>query len=49
MKMVKGGKCLVTEDYLTLGARHTMYTTHVSQKCTLGTYMILLTKVTPII
>ena len=38
---------MVTEGDLTLGDGHTMqYTDHVSQKCTLETYMTLLTNVT---
>ena len=41
---------MVTEDDVTLGAGHTIqYADHVSQKCTLETYIILLTHVTPII
>ena len=47
--MVNRDKYLVTEDDWTLGVGHTMqYTGHVSQKCTLETYMILLTNVIPI-
>ena len=45
---VKGTKCIVTEDGLTLSAGHTtQYTDHVSQKCTLKPHMILLINVTP--
>ena len=48
--MVNRDKYLVTEDDWTLGVGHTMqYTGHVSQKCTLETYVTLLTNVTPII
>ena len=44
--MVKWGKYVVTEDGLTLGGGHTIpYTDHVPHKCTLETYMILLTNV----
>ena len=40
---------MAKEDDLTLGGGHTMqYTDHVSQKCPLDTYMVLLTNVTPI-
>ena len=40
---------MVTEDDVTLGAGHTIqYADHVSQKCTLETYIILLTHVTPL-
>ena len=40
---------MVTEDGLTLGGEHTMQCTdHVSLKCTLETYVILLTNVTPV-
>ena len=43
---MKGTKYLVMED-LTLGGGHTMqYTDAVSQKCTLETYIFLLTNVT---
>ena len=48
---VKGKRAepAVTEGDLTLAGRHAMqYTGHVSQKCTLETYIILLTNVTPI-
>ena len=46
--MVKGVKYLVTEDDLTLGGGHTMQCIdHVSQKCILEIYIILLTNVTP--
>ena len=45
----KGAKYMVTEDDLTLESGHTMqYTDHVSQKCTLETYVILLINITPI-
>ena len=45
---VKEAEYLVTEDNLTLDGRHTMqHTERVSQKCTLETYMILLTNVDP--
>ena len=38
-----------TEDDLTWGGGHTtQYTDHVSQNCTLETYMILLTNITSI-
>ena len=38
---------MVTDGDVTLGGGHTMqYTNHVSQKCTLETYIILLTNVT---
>ena len=47
--MVKGAKYMVMEDDLTLGGGHTMqYTDHVSQKCALELYIILLTNITPI-
>ena len=36
------------EHDLTLGGGHTKYTDHVSQKCTLETYTIVLISVTPI-
>ena len=40
---------MVTKDELSLGGGHTVrYTEHVTQKCTLETYIILLTNVTPI-
>ena len=40
---------MVMKGDLILGGEHTMQCTdHVSQKCTLETYMILLTNVTPI-
>ena len=40
---------MVTEDDLTLGGGYTMqYTAHVLWKCTLETYIILLTNVTSI-
>ena len=40
---------MVTENDLALGGGHTMqYTDHVTQKCTLETYIILLNNVTPI-
>ena len=40
---------MVTEDGLTLGGGHALQCTyHVSQKCALETYMILLTNVSPI-
>ena len=43
----KGGQNMVTQGDLTLGGEHTMqYTDDVSQNCTLGTYIILLTNVT---
>lgn len=43
---VKGGKYIGTADDLTLGDRHTMQLTgYVSQKCTLETYVILLTPI----
>ena len=39
----------MTEEGLILGGRHTMqYTDHVPQNCTLETYMVLLSNVTPI-
>ena len=40
---------MVMEGDLTLGDGHTMQCTHVPQKCTVGTYIILLTaNVTPV-
>ena len=40
---------MVTEEDMTLGGGHTLqYTDHVSQNCTLETYIILLTNATPI-
>ena len=46
---MKGTKYRVKEDDLTLGGGHTMqYTGHVSQKCTLEIYIILLTNGTTI-
>ena len=40
---------MVTEEDFTLGDGHTMQNTHdVLQKCTLATYIILLTNVIPI-
>ena len=47
--MRKGTMYMAISDDLTLGGGHTVqYTGHVSQKCTLETYIILLTNVTPI-
>ena len=44
----KGVKHRVPEDDQTLGGGHTMpYTDHVSQRCTLEAYMIILTYVHP--
>ena len=41
---------MVKEDGVTLGGGHIVqYTDHVSQKCTVETYMILVTNVTTII
>ena len=49
MVKVKGHKYMVMEEDLTLGGGHTMqYTDHILNKCTLDTYMILLTNVTTI-
>ena len=46
---VKGVRCMVTQEDLTLGGGYTMrYTEDVSQNCTLKTYTILLTNITPI-
>ena len=43
-----GVKYTVWEGDLTLGGEHTTHcTAHVSQNCTLETYVVLLTKVTP--
>ena len=40
---------MVMEEDLTMGSRHTVqYTSDVSQNCTLETYVILLTNVTPV-
>ena len=45
----KGAKYIVMEDDLSLDGGHTVrYTDHVSQKCTLETYMTLGTNDTPI-
>ena len=46
--MVKGVKYTMIGDDLTLSGGHTMpYTDHVSQRCTLEAYMIILTYVHP--
>ena len=40
---------MLTEDDLTLGGGHTMqYIDDISQNCTLGTYIIVLTNVAPV-
>ena len=44
-----GVKCIGMEKDLTLGGGHTVQYTHdILQNCTLGTYIILLTNVTPV-
>ena len=48
IKRIKGGKYMVTKD-LILGGGHTMqYSDDISEKCTLETYIVLVTNVNSI-